>query len=139
MPKKFKVVIVDDNEDERFFMKEGFKATGLFEVVGDACNGEKMFELIGNDVNAMPEVVISDLNMFGKNGYDIITEMKNTPSLSHIPVVIVSNAPKRPYGDKCKALGAASFFTKPDTFLNYDSLAKTLYDTVMKQQQVAVC
>jgi len=42
MTKKIKMLIVEDNEDERFFMKEGFIQSGLFEIVGEAEDGNEL-------------------------------------------------------------------------------------------------
>src|SRR3954470_20925035 len=40
------MLIVEDNEDKRLFMKEGFIKTGLYEITGDAENGNEMLKLL---------------------------------------------------------------------------------------------
>ena len=133
MPRKFKILLVEDDEDERFFMKEGFTSTGLFDIIADAGNGEELLALINKADFSLPEIILSDLNMPGKNGYDILSEIRNKPCLSHIPVFIVSTASCSHSAEKCKRLGAHSFFTKPDTFLEYDQFAQALYNTVINE------
>lgn len=66
MLKKIKMLIVEDNEDERFFMKEGFAQTGLYEITGEAGNGNEMLELLSRSSSSLPDVILSDLNMPGK-------------------------------------------------------------------------
>ncbi len=129
-PKKFRVLIVEDDEDERFFMKESFHSTGLFDIVADACNGNEMFDLLDKANTPLPEVIVTDLSMMGKDGFDILKEMKNKPALYDVPVIVLSCAPKKPFADKCKNLGAHKYFNKPNTMLEYKNLAQTLYDTV---------
>lgn len=128
MRKKIRMLIVEDNEDERFFIKEGFAQTGLYEITGEAENGNEMLELLAKSSSALPDVILSDLNMPGKNGYEVISDIKANASFSHIPVVILTTAPMVPFAERCKKLGACAYFTKPDTFLDYKEFAENMYD-----------
>ena len=130
MPKKIKILIIEDNEDERIFMKEGFHSSGLYDVVAEAENGEQMAEIFQKRVPS-PEVVLSDLNMPGRNGYEVIVDIKTNSSLSHIPVIILSSAPFKPFAERCKKLGACAYFTKPDSFLEYKDFAENIYNTIL--------
>jgi len=132
MPHKIKMVIVEDNEDERLFMKEGFIQSGLYEIVGEAQNGNEMLELFNQPHFSLPQLVLSDLNMPGRNGYEVIIDVKTSTSYSHIPVVILTTAPLVPYAERCKKLGACAYFTKPDTFLEYKHFAEKIYTEVNK-------
>lgn len=57
--------------------------------------------------------------MHGKNGYDILTEIRARPELQHIPVIITSTSQLSSVAEKCLALGAAAYMVKPDTFISY--------------------
>jgi CheY-like chemotaxis protein len=130
MHRKIKMMIVEDNEDERLFLKEGFIQSGLYEITGEAGNGDEMMELLRTSSPDLPDVILSDLNMPGRNGYEVITDIKTTSSLSHIPVIILTTAPLTPYAERCKKLGACAYYTKPDTFLQYKEFAEKVYDKV---------
>ena len=133
MVNKIKMVIVEDNEDERLFMKEGFTESGLYEIVGEAQNGNEMLELFSQPSFSLPELVLSDLNMPGRNGYEVIIDVKTSTTFSHIPVVILTTAPLVPYAERCKKLGACAYFTKPDTFLEYKHFAEKIYTDVINK------
>jgi len=130
MSKKIKMLIVEDNEDERFFMKEGFIQSGLYDIVGEAENGNALQELLHTSSFEMPEIILSDLNMPGRNGYEVIVDIKTNSSTSHIPVIILTTAPLTPYAERCRKLGACAYFTKPDTFLEYREFAKEIYNDI---------
>jgi CheY-like chemotaxis protein len=130
MPNKVKVILVEDNEDERFFMKEGLTASGLFEIIGEAMNGDELLALFENATGLAPQLILTDLNMPGKNGYDVLREAHERPELSHSCVIVLSSAPSVPFAERCKKLGACAYFTKPDTFLEYEVFAKTIYEEV---------
>lgn len=127
MPQKLKVMIVEDNEDERLFMIEGFTSEGHYDVIAAVRNGDEMLETLNKRSAGIPQLVISDLNMPGKNGYDVIADVKSNDEFSHIPVVILTTAPYVPFAEKCKKLGACAYFTKPDTFLEYRDFAGKIY------------
>ena len=87
----YKIIIVENDEDEQFFMKDGFEKAGrLFEIVAQVRNGDMLFEWLEQQNDSLPGVVLSDLNMPGMNGYDVITGMKSDPRYAKIPVIITS-------------------------------------------------
>jgi CheY-like chemotaxis protein len=111
-------------------MKEGFLQSQLYDIVGEAQNGNEMLELFKVPTFPTPDVILSDLNMPGKNGYEVITDIKKNNYLSHIPIIILTTAPMVPFAERCKKLGACAYFTKPDTFLDYKNFAENIYEDI---------
>ena len=106
----YKIVIVENDEDEQFFMEDGFEKAGeLFEIVAQVRNGDMLFEWLEQQNDSLPDVVLSDLNMPGMNGYDVITGMKNDPRYGKIPVIITSTSSTPTIIDKCLGLGASLY------------------------------
>jgi CheY-like chemotaxis protein len=134
--KKYKIIIVENDDDEQLFMKEGFEAAGLFDIVAQVRNGDTLFDWLGENITALPDVILSDLNMPGKNGYDVINEVKANPLYSHIPVVITSTSSTKTIMDRCLAYGAADYIVKPETFVEYVPYVKNLYKRIEKKQLV---
>ena len=97
---------------------------------------DELFEYLSSHPDHLPELILSDLNMPGKNGYDIIKEVKETPAFTKIPVVITSTSSTRSLINKCFDLGASDYMIKPDTFNEYNSFAKKLYECVQKKSLV---
>ena len=134
--KKYKIIIVENDEDEQLFMKEGFDAADLFNLIAQLKNGDALLEWLGDNPQAMPDIVLSDLNMPGKNGYDIINDLKCNPSYSHIPVIITSTSSTKTIMDKCLAMGAAAYVIKPDTFIEYVPYVRNLHKLIGEKQLV---
>jgi CheY-like chemotaxis protein len=132
--RKLKVIIVENDEDEQMFMKAGFGETGNFEILAFVYNGDELFEYLKENSSVLPDVILSDLNMPGKNGYDILTEVKQNPDLSSIPVIITSTSSAKMIKDKCMALGAADYLVKPDTFNEYLPFAQHLYQSLIEKK-----
>jgi CheY-like chemotaxis protein len=134
--KKYKIIIVENDEDERVFMKEGFNATDLFTILSQVQNGDTLFEWLEEHENELPDVILSDLNMPGKNGYDIINETKNNPAWSHIPVIITSTSSIQSIKEKCLEQGAADYLVKPETFVEYEPYVHDLYKRIEEKNLV---
>lgn len=125
--KKINVMLVENDEDEQMFMKEGFQSTNLFNILVVASNGDEAFAAISDSRQPLPDLIISDLNMPGKNGLDLLQDIKNDPALLHIPVIIISTSFTTTIINKCLSSGAHAFHTKPHSFVEYDKFAEKIY------------
>lgn len=135
--KKIKIILVENDEDEQLFMREGFESSGLFEIRTMVKNGDVLFEWMAENPNRLPEIILTDLNMPGKNGYDIIETIKTTPAYEHIPVIITSTSSTRSTVEKCYQLGASAYVVKPDTFIEYVDYAEKLHHMIQEKQLVS--
>lgn len=133
---RYKIVIVENDEDEQMFMRLGFAEENLFEILAQLRNGDALFEWLKTHQDILPDIILSDLNMPGKNGYDIIEGITGNPAYSNIPVIITSTSSTPVIIDKCLALGAADYLVKPDTFIEYVPYVRQLYSLIEKKQIV---
>ena len=60
-----------------------------------------------------PDIVLVDVGMPGKSGYDVAGHVKHTPHLSHIPVVLLTGAFEPVDEAKANALGCDGVLSKP--------------------------
>lgn len=134
--KKHTLIIVENDDDEQVFMKEGFDAADLFTILAQVRNGDHLFAWLDEHPAQLPDIILSDLNMPGKNGYDIINGIKNSKVWQRIPVIITSTSSTRTIIDKCIALGAADYIVKPETFVEYLPYVKNLHRLVEEKQLV---
>ncbi|MEO6286884.1 MAG: response regulator [Dyadobacter sp.] len=130
--KKYKLVIVENDDDERFFMKEEFKAFGAFDILGEFVNGDTLFEWLDQSPAELPDIILSDLNMPGKNGYDIVSMITSDQEYEQIKVIITSTSPVIAVREKCLSLGASEYLIKPELFVDYGPFVKELYRKIDK-------
>lgn len=102
-----KVLVVDDDADVIHYMKEllspYYKVLSRFDV-------DSAYVLMKEEA---PDVVISDVVMPGKTGYDLCRQIKENLQLSHIPVILLTA--KATVEDQVQGLGcgADAYVTKP--------------------------
>jgi pilus assembly protein CpaE len=125
---KIKILIADDIEETRKVIKKLLNLEKeLFEVVGEAGDGEQVLELIPK---VKPDVVLMDINMPLLNGLEA-TE-KITSEFPSIIVIIMSVQTENEYLKKAMFHGAKEYINKP---FNYDSLVNTIKATYEKHRE----
>ncbi len=86
------ILIVEDNNADLMIMQEALLETGLSANLHTAVNGEeamKFLRRVGDYSTApRPHLILLDLNMPRKNGYEVLEEIKSDRLLMRIPVVI---------------------------------------------------
>jgi CheY-like chemotaxis protein len=74
-----------------------------------------------------PDLILLDLNLSHRSGYDVLAAVCGTPSLKHIPVVVFSTADTIPDRKTSLSLGAAAHIGKPADYIGYlDALRKII-------------
>lgn len=82
-----KICIVEDDDDIREIYSLKLQEVG-YEVVS-AINGEEGLKVISE---TKPDLILLDLMMPVKNGFEVMEELKKDPELSAIPIVVLTNA-----------------------------------------------
>lgn len=102
-----KVFIVDDHEIIREGLRQILMDEKDIQIVGEAKDGKELLQKL-KYVDS--DVVIMDLNLRGKNGDDVIKDMKRLKIKSRVLVLTIS--PEQHYALKSFKAGAAGFIDK---------------------------
>jgi len=97
-------------EDDKFLrelisqklIKEGYN-------ISEAVDGEEGIKKIKEE---KPGLVLLDLILPGIDGFEVLTKMREDPSLSSIPVIILSNLGQKEDVERGLKLGAADYLIK---------------------------
>ena len=105
------IVVVDDDTATRTLIARWVKSASL-EVV-EASTGDEALRAIRVDPERVAAVIL-DLMLPGRNGYDVLTELRSEPATETIPVVLVSaHANDEPDVVKSIERGASDHIAKP--------------------------
>jgi CheY-like chemotaxis protein len=130
---KFKILIAENDEDEQDFLKEGFDSTEYFEVIAMAMNANGLFRILEENIADLPDLVLTDLNMDGQNGYDVLRFMNSHPRFSKIPVIVYSGSLLDSVVTKCLELGARHVVMKPSSLDGYQKFPAQLYQLMQEE------
>ncbi|HTK04548.1 MAG TPA: response regulator [Candidatus Eisenbacteria bacterium] len=104
---KTKVLIIEDEPALRDIYSTKLKIDG-FEVL-EATDGVEGFEAA---IQQSPAIVLLDVVLPIKDGFEVLKDLKANPKTRGIPVVILSNLGQGYEVKRGMALGAATFLTK---------------------------
>ena len=104
---KRKILIIEDDNDVREFLKE--ELTPYFEVAAEADGKNGLEYAHNNDI----DLIISDVMMPGYNGFEITRKLKSDFSTSHIPIILLTALNAAESHLEGVKSGADSYITKP--------------------------
>lgn len=99
-------LVVDDDPDQRALIRVLFERAGLGPVI-EAVDGDDAVQKAGSH---QPQLILLDLQMPGRGGIAALPELR--AACPHASVVVVSNLPRRDYGDAAIAHGAVGYVEK---------------------------
>jgi CheY-like chemotaxis protein len=131
------VLIVDDSEDDVLLLKEAFRDCPLVNFIGTVEDGEQALSFLRQEGvyqnSGRPGLVLMDINMPRKNGFEVLAEMRSDPQLSNVPVVMLTTSKQESDILRAYEGGACSFIAKPVSFDTMKSIARqfALYWTMV--------
>lgn len=110
---KISVLIVEDDKFISGAYKTKFESVGF--VSKCAFNGEEALAILKK---ITPDIIILDIVMPIKNGFEVLKFLKKDLRLSKIPVIVASNLGEDQYIVKAKEMGASDYILKSELTLN---------------------
>ncbi|RYC70240.1 MULTISPECIES: response regulator [Spirosoma] len=116
------ILIADDDHDDRLFMEQALRQNGFSQTIQFVEDGEELMEYLRHEGRFLdqnvpwPNLLILDLNMPRKNGFQALEEIKDDPKLRRLPVVVMTTSSADEDVVKTYNLGVNSFVTKPFNF-----------------------
>ncbi|MGF7217557.1 CheY-like chemotaxis protein [Spirosoma lacussanchae] len=116
------ILIADDDHDDRLFMEQALRQNGFSQTIQFVEDGEELMEYLRHEGRFLdqnvpwPNLLILDLNMPRKNGFQALEEIKDDPKLRRLPVIVMTTSSADEDVVKTYNLGVNSFVTKPFNF-----------------------
>ena len=131
-PMLMTVLIADDDADDRMFLEQAMRQNGYQQGIQFVEDGEDLMAYLRrqgryNEQNApWPNMLILDLNMPRKNGFQALAEIKDDPKLRRLPVIVMTTSSADEDIARTYNSGVNSFVTKPFNFNRLVEMVSTL-------------
>lgn len=107
------ILIIEDNPDLQNGLKIIFEQSDYkVKTATDPIQAEKILNKF------YPDIILLDIFLPQKDGFQFLAEIKNRPKLSSIPVVVISNLDQAKDQQTAIRLGANAYFVKNHISLN---------------------
>ena len=119
-PSEQTLLLIEDNEDLRHFLKKEFSKNYQIREAADGNAGLKMA------FDEVPDLIIADITMPGRDGLELTKILKNDLRSSHIPIVLLTARGTMEQKIEGIQTGADAYVTKPFNLVFLSEIVKNL-------------
>ena len=119
------LLVEDDRVDAMAVMRaiKDLKIRNPLETVGD---GEQALEFLRNPENALPCLILLDINMPRMNGIEFLKIAKKDDNLRRIPVVVLTTSKEDQDKFDSFDLGVAGYMIKPADYIKFVEVVRAV-------------
>jgi CheY-like chemotaxis protein len=128
------ILYAEDEPSDIFFLERAFKVTQLPHLLKAVADGQAALEyLAGNgifadrELNPLPCLVLLDINMPKKSGFEVLEWIRRQPGLRSLPVLMLTSSSHDADRETAYRLGADDFLLKPSDPLKLDEVVKLIH------------
>lgn len=120
MDQSVEILLAEDNDDDILLIQESLADAKIFNVLNVVRDGEEAMAYLRREGEyqdaVMPGLLLLDINMPKKNGFEVLREIKADPALRHLPVVMLTTSQNETDVVRSYSEGACSYIMKPAQF-----------------------
>src|SRR3954452_13035015 len=127
------ILMAEDDKNDVFFLERAFKQAQIANPVNRVRDGEEAIAYLkGEGIYAdrekypLPYLMLLDLKMPRKNGFEVIQWVREQPGLKRLPLVILTSSKEDPDINRAYELGANTYLVKPVKFEGLVEMMKAL-------------
>jgi CheY-like chemotaxis protein len=118
-PQPVRILLVEDGHVQALFIETALADMPQLDLLHLAKDGAEAMEFLKGEVQSMkgrlPDLILLDINMPKKDGFEVLAELKSDLVLRRVPVVVFSTSDSQEDIDRAYDRGASTFITKPVT------------------------
>jgi len=114
------ILLVEDNPDDAELVRYAFEKAGIQNPLSIVTDGDAAVEYIGRTGahahrigNALPELILLDLKIPRRSGFEVLSFIREHNPTKHTPVVVLTSSDQDDDVRRSYELGANSFLVKP--------------------------
>src|SRR5689334_21450560 len=114
------ILLAEDNDDDITMMRRAFKKANFLNPLYVVENGEQAIAYLkgegkyaSREEYPLPSLLLLDLKMPRKNGFDVLEWIRQQPGLRRLRIVVLTTSDAPQDIDRAYELGANAFMTKP--------------------------
>jgi signal transduction histidine kinase/ligand-binding sensor domain-containing protein/DNA-binding response OmpR family regulator len=121
------ILLVEDNDDFRFYLKDNLKSK--YSII-EAADGK---EGIAKAIASLPDLIVSDVMMPEIDGFELCRQLKSNISTSHIPIILLTARMADNKRIEGYETGADDYITKP---FNFEILESRMYNLISQRERI---
>lgn len=127
------ILLVEDNEDDAFFILKAFDSLDLPVTIHHCRNGQEAIDYLEPQAlfpeehgNSLPQLIVLDLKMPGKSGFDVLDWIRHRKHSLSVVVIILSSSPSQNDIEKADEYKINAYWVKPVGFRDMQEVARCI-------------
>ena len=120
MEKSINILLVDDNDDDAFFVERAFKSAKVPVHISRCIDGQEAMNYLESkppfakmSFHPRPDIVLLDLKLPVKDGLDVLAWIRGNEAFSNLIVIVLTSSADQRDIDRAYKLNANAYLTKP--------------------------
>lgn len=135
MNKPAHILLVEDERMDVELTLDAFREARLANIIHVAHNGQAALdylfgrnEYVDRQKYPLPDLILLDLKMPGIDGFEVLRQLKDTPLLKRLPVIILTSSEEEGDLGLSYDRGANSYLVKPVSFEGFLKVVRQIED-----------
>jgi CheY-like chemotaxis protein len=125
------ILLCEDNPGDVYIIENTLSQSQIDYTLNNVTDGEAVLAYLRREKKyqkaSRPDLLVLDLNLPKKHGFEVLEEIKNDPKLKSLPVVILTSSNAEQDILKSYQLYASCYITKPSDINDF-------FDAVLKME-----
>ena len=125
------ILLVEDNDDDALMIQEAFSEANVVNHIHRVKDGEEAMAYLrkqGQYKTAdLPGLVLLDISMPKKDGFQVLQEIKSDPQLKQLPIIMLTTSSREEDIVRSYSQGACSYVTKPVGFQKFTEVVRQFH------------
>lgn len=126
------ILLIEDNEGDILLTKEAFEERNIVNKIDVVRDGEEALDFLNacllNDKTQLPDLILLDVNLPKLNGHEVLSAIKCSEFLQHIPVIMLTTSSSESDILKSYKNHANCYITKPVDVNDFIGAVSTIED-----------
>lgn len=109
------VLLVEDNPGDVRLTREAFRDAEFDVRMHVASDGVEAADFLRDEESPRPDLVLLDLNLPRKDGFDVLEQIRTDSKLAHLPIIVLTSSTAREDVVSSYEQCANAYLTKPDS------------------------
>jgi len=137
--KAIDILLIEDNDGDILLTTEALESGKIINTINILRDGKQAIDYLNKMCtefdSAMPDLILLDINLPKKNGFEVLKHIKNKEALRHLPVIMLTTSSSEIDINMSYYNYANCFITKPvevDDFMEAISKIKNFWISIVK-------
>jgi CheY-like chemotaxis protein len=126
-----RVLVVEDNEDDRELLLRQLRKSGMDNHVKFISNGQEALDfLVGPRISSLASELIAvflDLKLPAISGLELLRQLRLRDEFQNLPVIVMTSSNDPKDLEECNRLKVTNYVTKPVTFTSFSKAVADVF------------